>query len=67
MGSPGLISSNEAANSYNFAQRPSATERGFWVRGGSTVEFQAPTVLIHETGHSLKWPHSCFGGDAGLY
>ncbi len=36
------------------------THRGAWVGGGSTAESQLlnPSVVVHEIGHTLHWPHS---------
>ncbi len=62
VGSPGLISSYEPDNFFNFTKPPVQTQRGFWVGGGSTVDLPAPNVVIHEIGHTLKWPHSYVDG-----
>ncbi len=57
-GGPGSISSRETDNYYDFTKPPSVTGRGFWVGGGSIIDRPAPTIVIHELGHTLKWPHS---------
>ena len=42
------------------AGAPNVTRRGAWVGGGSTAESQLlnPSVVAHEIGHTLHWPHS---------
>jgi hypothetical protein len=38
---------------------PSQSRRGLWVGGG--VPLIDPSVVIHELGHTLHWPHSYIG------
>lgn len=41
-----------------FTLPPADTERGAWVGGQSIVGTPAPTIVAHELGHTLHWPHS---------
>lgn len=43
---------------------PSATGRSMWVGGGSTVATASASVIAHELGHTLHWPHSTAGTSA---
>ena len=42
------------------AGAPNVTHRGAWVGGGSLAEsqFLNQSVVVHEIGHTLHWPHS---------
>jgi hypothetical protein len=37
---------------------PDSTWRGAWVGGGATGLNLNPSVVVHEIGHTLHWPHS---------
>lgn len=50
---PGLIGEPDW-----FTLPPAETERGAWVGGQSIVGTPAPTIVVHELGHTLHWPHS---------
>ncbi|MET0908607.1 MAG: hypothetical protein ABWZ99_03990, partial [Ilumatobacteraceae bacterium] len=66
VGSPGLISSYEPNNYFDFTKPPSQTRRGLWIGGSSIVRNVAPNILVHEIGHTLKWPHSYVGSSGSV-
>jgi hypothetical protein len=55
--SPGTISSVSDVNI--LSSSPSVTRRSAWIGGGGALV--DPTVVIHEIGHTLHWPHSFIG------
>jgi M6 family metalloprotease-like protein len=56
-GGPGLIWSNRDVGVLA-AGAPNRTSRGFYVGGGSTAQYPNHSVVVHEIGHTLHWPHS---------
>lgn len=55
-GGPGYITSN---NTPALSWSPNQSFRGFWVGGG--VPLYDQSVVAHELGHTLHWPHSYIG------
>jgi hypothetical protein len=60
-GGPGFLSTSDANNLNLFDVPPAQSGRGMWVGGLSTVEFPSPSMVVHEIGHTLHWPHSYIG------
>jgi hypothetical protein len=57
--SPGLISFEPGYDrSVLESGAPIDTWRGAWVGGGATGLNLNPSVVVHEIGHTLHWPHS---------
>jgi M6 family metalloprotease-like protein len=55
-GGPGYVTGqNIAALSWS----PADSFRGFWIGGAAAL--YDPSVVIHEVGHTLHWPHSYIG------
>ena len=59
---PGFLWSNR--DTPVLTQSPSQSFRGGWVGGG--VPMVNESVLIHELGHTIHWPHS-YSGAADEY
>lgn len=67
VGSPGLIGSAAFDRGPVEGEPPTDTWRGFYVGGGSTSGTRLnPSVVVHEIGHTLHWPHS-YSGQADEY
>jgi hypothetical protein len=55
---PGLYSLNPSINTEALARPPKDSRRGAYVGGGSVITRPNPSVVVHEIGHTLHWPHS---------
>jgi hypothetical protein len=56
--SPGLYSLDPSSNTEVLVRPPKDSRRGAYVGGGSIITRPNPSVLVHEIGHTLHWPHS---------
>jgi hypothetical protein len=56
--SPGSYPVDPSRNTEVLARAPMDSRRGAYVGGGSIVTRANPSVLVHEIGHTLHWPHS---------
>jgi len=59
MAGPGSISSDPRSDVSALSRPPNVSSRGGWIGGGAALH--NPSVVIHEVGHTLHWPHSYIG------
>lgn len=69
-GGAGLVSTSASQDINVFDVPPAKSGRGLWIGGGSVDSasleaLPSPSILAHEIGHTVRWPHS-FSGLSGI-